>query len=67
LGVSQNFLSISFGKANDASTEAALAGGFNTEVGLRKRDQGMTGLIKRKSHMPQAAQPDQAAAMTPES
>src|SRR5450631_753340 len=37
--------------------------GFNTEVRPRKRDEGMTALIKRKSHMD--GPPAQAAAMTP--
>jgi hypothetical protein len=33
-----------------ASTEGRSGGGLNTEVGLRKRDEGMTALPKRKSH-----------------
>src|SRR6202048_69455 len=37
-------------------------GGFNTEVRLRKRDKGMTALIKRKSHT--ARTPAQAAGIT---
>ena len=60
---SQISWSISPGEAIFASTEGALAGGFNTEVRLRKRDEGMTALIKRKSHT--ARKPAQAAAMMP--
>jgi hypothetical protein len=38
----------SFGEAISVSTEGALAWGLTTEVGLRKRDEGMTGPLKTK-------------------
>src|SRR6266508_5535766 len=39
----------SSGGANFSSSGALWRGRFNTEVGPRKRDKGMTALIKRKS------------------
>src|SRR5258705_9309310 len=43
--------------------KALWRGRFNTEVRWRKRNKGMTALIKRKSHAP--GKEAQAAAMTP--
>src|SRR6266508_4389862 len=43
------FLEQSSGGANSTSSGALWRGGFNTEVGYRKRDKGMTALIKPKS------------------
>src|SRR5437016_11466082 len=48
-GVSHIFLEQSSGGANSTLSGALWRGGFNTEVGCRKRDKGMTALIKPKS------------------
>src|SRR5664280_1782143 len=47
---SQISWSIAFGEAISLQPKALWRGGFNTEVRLRKRDEGMTALFKRKSH-----------------
>src|SRR5260370_11171384 len=39
-----------FGEAISASTEGALTGALTRMLGLRKRDEGMTAPLKRKSH-----------------
>src|ERR1700684_2226971 len=49
VAVSQICRSPCFGDAISASTEGA-GRGFNTEARRRKRNKGMTALIKRKSH-----------------
>src|SRR6266849_951846 len=52
LGVSQISWSISSARRFARLLKALWRGRFNTEVRARKRNKGMTALIKRKSHGP---------------